>query len=218
VAKITFTGGTEAGRHILKLAAKDIKSVVMELGGHSPMIVAADDPMNLAVADGVKRFFRNAGQLCNSINRIFVVRLFADEFLGRFASRASELVVGPGLDQPEPDVVPLMNVATRDNVEDHVADARRRGAEVLVGGARPEDERLSRGFFFLSTVVVGGADMAMLQEETFGPVAPIIVMDDLKEASSGPIRSSSDWFPTSIIVTCAPPWRRPRGSSSVRST
>ena len=182
VAKITFTGGTEAGRHLLKLAAEDIKSVLMELGGHSPMIVAADAPIDLAVADGVKRSFRNAGQLCNSINRIFVVRSVAEEFLGRFASRASKLVVGPGLDQPEPDVGPLTNAATRDNVEDHVADARRRGAEVLVGGARPDDERLSRGFFFLPTVVVGGADMAMLQEETFGPVAPIMVVDDLDEA------------------------------------
>jgi acyl-CoA reductase-like NAD-dependent aldehyde dehydrogenase len=182
VDKITFTGGTETGRHLLKLAAEDIKSVLMELGGHSPMIVAADAPMDMAVADGVKRSFRNAGQLCNSVNRIFVVRSVADEFLERFATRASELVVGPGLDQPEPDVGPLTNAETRDNVEDHVADARKLGAEVLVGGTRPEDERLSRGFFFLPTVVVGGEDMAMLRQETFGPVAPIMVVEDLDEA------------------------------------
>jgi acyl-CoA reductase-like NAD-dependent aldehyde dehydrogenase len=182
VAKITFTGGTETGRHLLRIAAEDIKSVLMELGGHSPMIVAADAPMELAVADGVKRSFRNAGQLCNSVNRIFVVRSVADEFLARFAARASKLTVGPGLDEPEPDVGPLTNADTRDNVERHVADARRRGAEVLVGGARPEDERLSRGFFFLPTVVVGSEDMAMLNEETFGPVAPIMVVDDLDEA------------------------------------
>jgi succinate-semialdehyde dehydrogenase/glutarate-semialdehyde dehydrogenase len=67
-------------------------------------------------------------------------------------------------------------------VERHLADARRRGAEVLVGGARPEDERLCRGFFFLPTVVVASEDMAMLNEETFGPVAPIMVVDDLDEA------------------------------------
>ncbi|MGA2806331.1 MAG: aldehyde dehydrogenase family protein, partial [Acidimicrobiales bacterium] len=73
----------------------------------------------------VKRSFRNAGQLCNSVNRIFVVRSVADEFLERFASRASKLVVGPGLDQPEADVGPLTNAETRDNMEDHVAGARK---------------------------------------------------------------------------------------------
>ena len=182
VAKITFTGGTETGRHLLKLAAEDVKSVLMELGGHSPMIVAADAPMDRAVADGVKRSFRNAGQLCNSVNRIFVVRSVADEFIGRFAASAAKLVVGPGLDQPEPDIGPLTNAETRDNVEDHVADARRRGAEVLVGGTRPDAERLSRGFFFLPTVVVGTDEMAMMNTETFGPVAPIMVVEDLDEA------------------------------------
>ncbi|MGO8724625.1 MAG: aldehyde dehydrogenase family protein [Acidimicrobiales bacterium] len=182
VAKITFTGGTETGRHLLKLAAEDIKSVLMELGGHSPMIVAADAPMEMAVADGVKRSFRNAGQLCNSVNRIFVVRAVADEFLERFTARTAKLVVGPGLDEPEPDLGPLTNAETRDNVEDHVADARRRGAEVLVGGARPDDERLARGYFFLPTVVVGTDELAMMRTETFGPVAPIMVVEDLDEA------------------------------------
>ena len=71
VAKISFTGGTATGRSLLELAARDIKSVTLELGGHSPMIVNDDAPLDLAVADGVKRSFRNAGQLCNSVNRVF---------------------------------------------------------------------------------------------------------------------------------------------------
>lgn len=182
VAKISFTGGTGTGRRLLELAARDIKSVTLELGGHSPMIVAADAPMDLAVADGVKRSFRNAGQLCNSVNRIFVVRSVADEFVDRFAADATKLVVGSGLEHPEPDVGPLSNARTLDRVERHVDDARQRGAELLVGGARPEDERLCSGFYYLPTVVIGGDDMVMLREETFGPVAPILVVQDLDEA------------------------------------
>jgi len=182
VAKISFTGGTRTGRRLLEVAAACIKSVTLELGGHSPMIVGADAPLDMAVADGVRRSFRNAGQLCNSVNRIFVVRSVADEFVSRFAAQAAKLVIGPGLGDPEPDLGPLSNAATRDRVERHVADARHHGAEVLVGGSRPEDERLADGFFYLPTVVVGGEDLIMLREETFGPVAPIQVVEDLDEA------------------------------------
>jgi succinate-semialdehyde dehydrogenase / glutarate-semialdehyde dehydrogenase len=184
VAKISFTGGTQTGRRLLELAARDIKSVTLELGGHSPMIVCADAPMDLAVADGVKRSFRNAGQLCNSVNRIFVLRSVADEFVTRFAAQAAKLVVGPGLGDPEPDLGPLSSARTIARVERHVADARDHGAEVLTGGARPDDERLRDGFYYLPTVIVGGPDMVMLREETFGPVAPILVVEDLDEAIS----------------------------------
>jgi succinate-semialdehyde dehydrogenase / glutarate-semialdehyde dehydrogenase len=190
VSKISFTGGTQTGRRLLELAAWDIKGVTLELGGHSPMIVAGDAPMDLAVADGVKRSFRNAGQLCNSVNRIFVVRSAASEFVDRFVTRAAKLVAGPGLGEPEPDLGPLSNARTRDRVEQHVADARQRGAQVLLGGGRPEGAHLRDGFYYLPTVVLGGEDgrddgsdgMAMLREETFGPVAPILVVEDLDEA------------------------------------
>lgn len=185
VAKISFTGGTETGRRLLELAAKDIKSVTLELGGHTPMIVAADAPLDLAVADGVKRSFRNAGQLCNSVNRIFVVRSVADEFISRFAAQAAKLVTGPGLGEPEPDIGPLTSAEALLRVERHVSDARGHGAEVLTGGTRPSDERLRKGFFYLPTVVLSGQngkDMVMLREETFGPVAPVVVVADLDEA------------------------------------
>ncbi len=106
VRKISFTGGTETGRRLLHLAADDIKSVTLELGGHSPMIVLADAPLELAVTDGVKRAFRNAGQLCNSVNRLFVERAVASEFVERFTKQTAALSVGPGLADPEPDVGP----------------------------------------------------------------------------------------------------------------
>ena len=95
VRKISFTGGTETGRRLLHLAADDIKSVTLELGGHSPMIVLGDAPLELAVNDGVKRAFRNAGQLCNSVNRLFVERPVADEFIERFTKQSAALSGGP---------------------------------------------------------------------------------------------------------------------------
>jgi succinate-semialdehyde dehydrogenase / glutarate-semialdehyde dehydrogenase len=180
VAKISFTGGTATGKRLLEIAAKDVKRVTLELGGHSPMIVSADAPLGKAVADGVRRSFRNAGQLCNSVNRIFVERPVADEFVDKFTAASSKLVVGAGLD--DPDVGPLANERGRARVEEHVDDARRRGAEVLVGGGRPQDPALSKGFYYLPTVVFGGDGLSMLREETFGPVAPIVVVEDMDEA------------------------------------
>lgn len=182
VRKISFTGGTETGRRLLHLAADDIKSVTLELGGHSPMIVLADAPLELAVTDGVKRAFRNAGQLCNSVNRLFVERVVAPEFIERFTKQTAALSVGPGLGDPEPDVGPLTTERMRERVELHVAQAHQAGAEVLTGGDRPADERLSRGFFYMPTVVLGDMTLRMTQEETFGPVVPIVVVDDAEQA------------------------------------
>ena len=182
VRKISFTGSTDTGRHLLHLAADDIKSVTLELGGHSPMIVLADAPLELAVADGVKRAFRNAGQLCNSVNRLFVERAVADEFIERFADRAAALTVGPGLADPEPNVGPLTTEKVRQRVEAHVEDARNEGAKILTGGERPQDERLADGFFYMPTVVLGDATLRMAREETFGPVVPIVVVDDVEQA------------------------------------
>jgi len=182
VRKISFTGGTATGRRLLHLAADDIKSVTLELGGHSPMVVLADAPLREAVADGVKRAFRNAGQLCNSVNRIFVERPVADAFISAFTEKAAAMTLGHGLADPEPSLGPL---TTRDGlarVEDHVADARAKGAEILTGGARPGGNGLDRGFFYQPTVVVGGTDLRMAREETFGPVAPIVIVDDADDA------------------------------------
>jgi succinate-semialdehyde dehydrogenase / glutarate-semialdehyde dehydrogenase len=182
VRKITFTGSTATGRRLLHLAADGIKSVTLELGGHSPMIVLADAPMALAVADGVKRSFRNAGQLCNSVNRVFVERAVADEFIDRLTERAAKLSVGHGLADPEPDLGPLTTREGLARVESHVADARARGADIRIGGERASGGALDGGWFYRPTIVVGGPDLRMATEETFGPVVPVIVVDDAEEA------------------------------------
>jgi acyl-CoA reductase-like NAD-dependent aldehyde dehydrogenase len=183
VRKVSFTGGNEAGLQVLTWAAQGVKRVTLELGGHSPMLVAPDAPLQLAVRDGVKRAFRNAGQLCNSVNRIYVHRSIADEFTDEFVRAAAKLRLGAGLANPEPDMGPLTTREGLDRVALHVEDARQRGGEVVLGGSPPADEELASGLFFAPTVITGATEtMLVLNEETFGPVAPISVVDDMDEA------------------------------------
>ena len=182
VRKISFTGGTATGRRLLHMAADDIKSVTLELGGQSPMIVLADAPMDLAVADAVKRSFRNAGQLCNSVNRVFVQRSVAEQFTERVTERAAKLTLGHGLADPEPNLGPLTTADGLARVEAHVADARTRGAQIRTGGSRATDGELAGGLFYQPTVVVGDGELLMAREETFGPVVPVIVVEDADEA------------------------------------
>jgi succinate-semialdehyde dehydrogenase / glutarate-semialdehyde dehydrogenase len=186
---ITFTGGTGTGKQLMHLAADGIKRVALELGGHSPMIIAADAPVELAVKDGVKRAFRNAGQLCNSVNRIYVEQPLLQEFTERYVAETAKLTVGFGTDDPEPGMGPLTVAEGVEHVEKHVADAVERGGEVLIGGSRPDGARFERGHFYLPTVIGNaGDDMLMTCEETFGPVAPIAGIADVEE---GIARSNS---------------------------
>ena len=147
------------------------------------MIVLADAPLELAVTDGVKRAFRNAGQLCNSVNRLFVERPVAPEFIERFTKQIGRAFGGPGPGRPRARPGPAHHrEGCAQRVESHVAQARQAGAEVLTGGDRPADERLSRGFFYMPTVVLGDMTLRMTQEETFGPVVPIVIVDDAEQA------------------------------------
>lgn len=183
VRKVSFTGGNAAGLQILQWASQGVKRVTLELGGHSPMLVASDAPLELAVRDGVKRAFRNAGQLCNSVNRIYVHRSIADRFTEEFVDAAAKLRLGSGLAEPEPDMGPLTTQEGLERVALHVEDARQHGGEVVLGGSPPSDEALAAGLFFDPTVIAGVTEeMAVLNEETFGPVAPIAVVDDMDEA------------------------------------
>lgn len=183
VRKLSFTGGNEAGLQVLAWAAQSVKRVTLELGGHSPMLVAPDAPFELAIRDGVKRAFRNAGQLCNSVNRVYVHRSIADRFVEEFAAAAARLRPGFGLAEPEPDLGPLTTREGLERVALHVDDARHLGGEVVQGGAPPDDEELASGLFYAPTVIAGATEeMLVLNEETFGPVAAIAVVDDMDEA------------------------------------
>lgn len=178
VAKLSFTGSTGVGRHLAAAAVKSLKRVSVELGGHAPFLVFPDaDPVRAAKGAAALKFL-NSGQACISPNRLYVSRRHEDAFVSTMVERVGRVRVGNGFDDGV-GVGPLVNEAAVEKVADQVDDAVERGAEALVGGARLVDEPFDRGHFYEPTVLAGVCDgMKIYREETFGPVAPIIVYDD----------------------------------------
>ena len=169
VRKVSFTGSVPVGKHLTKLAAEGMKRTTMELGGHSPVIVFGDaDPEKSAEIAAAGKF-RNAGQVCISPTRFYVQENNYDRFVKRFADYAKGLKLGDGLTDGTT-MGPLANPRRLDAMEGFVADAKKRGAEILAGGARHGNQ----GFFFAPTVVANiPDDSRLMTEEPFGPVAPI---------------------------------------------
>ncbi|MDF0593644.1 NAD-dependent succinate-semialdehyde dehydrogenase [Methanotrichaceae archaeon M04Ac] len=180
--KVSFTGETDTGKWIMERAARTLKRLSLELGGSSPAIVCEDAEIDEAAAACVQRAFSNMGQICISVNRIYVHNSIAEEFTTELVRRTEQLRIGDGLD-PEVDLGPIFSEAQREKTEAHIADAQKKGARILFGGRRPEGEKFRRGFFFLPTVLDRmDHSMRMMREETFGPVAPMMSFDTDEEA------------------------------------
>ncbi len=129
--KIAFTGSTETGLWIAQEAAKQLKAVTLELGGSAPFVVCKDADLNIAVPEALRRTFSHTGQICISVNRIFVQRERLDEFVSRFCAAANNLhVTADGIAEPDADMGPMINQAGLDTVRAHVDDAVDRGASV----------------------------------------------------------------------------------------
>ena len=176
VRALSFTGSTEIGRLLYRQSADTVKRLVMELGGHAPFLLFADADMDQAVEEAVKAKFATSGQDCLGANRFYVERPVYDAFCRRFAAATERLSVASGLD--DPDIGPLMNEKAVAKQEEHVADARARGARVLTGGAR----HAAGPLFFQPTVLADVPDAALIMhEETFGPVAAITPFDTEEE-------------------------------------
>jgi succinate-semialdehyde dehydrogenase/glutarate-semialdehyde dehydrogenase len=172
VRKLTFTGSTDVGITLYEKAARTVKRVSLELGGHAPFIVCDDADVPAAVQQVMASKFRNAGQTCVCANRIYVHDTVQSAFVDRMAEGVRQLRVGdPMSDQTQ--VGPLVDKQGVEKVAAHVDDALRKGANAVVGGARRD------GLFFDPTLLVGvKSGMRILEEETFGPVAPIVGFTD----------------------------------------
>jgi len=182
VAKVGFTGATETGRRIMAGAAETIKRVTLELGGSDPMIVCTDADIDRAVsAASVGRFF-NCGQACLAIKRIYLFEEIADEFTDKLLGKVAKLNVGPGTEGGVR-LGPLHSASQRAEIEEQVADAVAKGAEILVGGERPEGDKYAKGHFYQPTVLTGvSPDARMYREEVFGPALPLYRVSDLDQA------------------------------------
>ncbi len=181
VRKLTFTGSTEVGKMLAGRAAEQMKRVSLELGGHAPFIVCRDaDPVHAAKGAALVKFL-NTGQACISPNRIFVHRDAAGAFLDELTKRVSRMRAGSGFEEGVA-IGPLVDAAALEKVDRQVADARRRGAEVVAGGRRLTEGGLDKGCFFAPTILSGVTpEMRIYREETFGPVAPVILYEDEAE-------------------------------------
>lgn len=181
IRKITFTGSTPIGKQLIRESAETVKHVTMELGGHAPLIVAEDADIDFAVKQTMATKFRNAGQTCVCANRIIVHENIAEAFSKKLAEEASKLKVGNGLDQ-DTQVGPIINEKGYNKIVEQINDAINKGAEVLAGNQYNADKE--QGFFFIYPTVLSNVtpDMIIMQEETFGPVAPIVTFKTLEEA------------------------------------
>jgi len=182
VRKIGFTGATSTGKHVMEVAAQNVKRVTLELGGSDPMIVCSDADIDEAVsAASVGRFF-NCGQACLAIKRLYLFDEIYDEFVSKLIGKVEKLRVGNGLEQGVI-VGPLHTAAQRDEVEDQVRDAVQRGARILAGGKRPSGDAFAKGNFYLPTVLVDvDEELRVVQEEVFGPALPVMRVQNLDEA------------------------------------
>jgi succinate-semialdehyde dehydrogenase/glutarate-semialdehyde dehydrogenase len=181
VRKVSFTGSTEVGRILIANSARTVKRISMELGGNAPFIVFDDADLNAAVKGAVASKFRNTGQTCICANRIFVQRGIYDRFAEAFTREVTAMPVGNGL-QADAVIGPLIDQPARQKVERHVADAAARGAQILTGGAALPQEHNPSGNFWTPTVLANASpEMLVTQEETFGPVAPLIPFSDEDE-------------------------------------
>ncbi|MGE5588028.1 MAG: NAD-dependent succinate-semialdehyde dehydrogenase [Clostridia bacterium] len=182
VKRVAFTGSTEVGKEVLRQCTPTLKRVSLELGGSLPMIVCDDCDMEAAVAGAVRRSFRNMGQICIAINRIYVDHKIYDEFLDRFAAATKRLTIGDGL-KGDFDLGPM---CTQDGVKkamSHIDDAVRKGARVICGGKRPAGPEYEKGYFFEPTIIADAThEMIVMKEETFGPVVGVMPFKDLDEA------------------------------------
>jgi succinate-semialdehyde dehydrogenase/glutarate-semialdehyde dehydrogenase len=182
VRKISFTGSTEVGKILIRNSAATVKNISLELGGNAPFIVFDDANIPAAVQGAMASKFRNAGQTCICANRIFVQRGVYDQFAALFVAEVEKLQVGNGLAAGST-IGPLIDAPALEKVQRHIQDARAHGAQILTGGDAPPSEQNPSGTFWKPTVL-GNASSQMLvtQEETFGPVAPLIPFDDEAEA------------------------------------
>jgi succinate-semialdehyde dehydrogenase/glutarate-semialdehyde dehydrogenase len=178
VRKLSFTGSTPVGKLLMAQCAGTVKKVALELGGNAPFLVLDDADLDAAVTGAIQSKYRNTGQTCVCANRFIVASAVYDAFTHKLTEAVRKLRVGDGL-KGETDQGPLIDAKALAKVENHIADAKSKGAKVITGGKR----HALGGTFYEPTVLTDvSRDMILAREETFGPVAPLFRVDTDEEA------------------------------------
>jgi betaine-aldehyde dehydrogenase len=180
VDMISFTGSNETGRQIMQYASKDVKKLIMELGGKSASIIFEDADLEVAVNGALCSIFLNQGQMCTAMSRIFIEDDIYDKFIEKFLDRVKRIRLGDGLNY-QTQMGPLISYAQRKKVLSYVEKAKQEGAKLLYGGKVPDN--LKKGFFFEPTVFCEvEPHMSIFKEEIFGPVVCVGKFSNIKEA------------------------------------
>jgi betaine-aldehyde dehydrogenase len=180
VRMVAFTGSTEVGQQIMRSAADDMKHIHLELGGKDPMIICADADIEAASRATVWGGFLNAGQVCTSVERVYVEKEIYSSVLDRIVEITHKLVIGPGID-PESEVTPMIRSNERAKVHEQVESAVKSGATLLAGGRIPPER--SKGYYYEPTILTNLNDnISVMQEETFGPVLPVQSVENFEDA------------------------------------
>ena len=194
VRKVSFTGSTPVGKHLLAQCASTVKKTAMELGGNAPFIVFDDADLDAAVQGAIMCKFRNNGQTCVCANRIYVQAGVYDAFAAKLKEAVSNMKVGDGLEDGT-DLGPLITAKAIEKVQDHIADAKSKGAEVILGGG---ETLQGPGHFMEPTIVTGATrEMKFSTDETFGPLAPLFKFeneDDVIEMANDTIFGLASYF------------------------
>jgi betaine-aldehyde dehydrogenase len=182
VDMVSFTGGLTTGQAIIRASAATVKRVAVELGGKNPNIVFADTDFETAVDYALTAVFLHSGQVCSGGARLIVQDEMHDDLVAEIGRRAELIRLGNGLDEGS-EVGPLVSAAHRAKIEDYVASAQAEGARLVVGGRRPEEPELQKGFFYRPTVFADvHREMRVVREETFGPILTVERFADEEEA------------------------------------
>ncbi|MBA1244412.1 aldehyde dehydrogenase family protein [Pseudomonas japonica] len=182
VDKIAFTGSSAVGLHIQQ-SCPQVKRMSLELGGNCPLVVTASADVDAAVKGATRRSFRNCGQICIAINRIYVHRSVYAEFVSKLGAAADALSVHNGLENPAADLGAMASAEPLAKTRAHLQDALAKGGRLVAGGMAPEGEEYGAGHFFRPTVVADCTHhMLVMTEETFGPLVGVAPFDDLAEA------------------------------------
>jgi len=195
VDAVVFIGSEATGRRIGRICGETLKKCILELGGKDPMIVDETVNVRRAARLAAESAFGNAGQNCTATERVYVARMIFDEFIEALCEEARGLKIGDGM-LPDTQMGPIVDTLQLAKIERQIADARERGAALAYGGSR----LIRKGYFLEPTVITDiSADMLMMREETFGPLAPVIPFDDFDEAIS--LANASTYGLSAIVCT-----------------
>lgn len=179
---ISFTGGIDTGKKIMRSASGNVKKIALELGGKNPNLVFADADFETAVDQALNAAYFHAGQVCSAGARLLVEDSLHDDFVQALVERVQKIKLGNGFDE-DTQSGPLISEEHRAKVEQYVAIGKEEGAYVAIGGQRPEEPELQQGFFYLPTIFTEcTSDMRIVQEEVFGPVLTVERFKDEQEA------------------------------------